>query len=360
MRKVFIIFAITTLFLLALVSTASAIVYTGPNTPGTRTAYFWVGSNQYQVVVNGVTTTETMDAAPYYKNGRVMLPIRYVARAMGIDDSDPHLVSYEPKRQEVVLARMIKLDKLLNYEVVSGAVTIFHIGSNKCVWSGIFEIKMDVVPEIVDGRVYVPLRAAAQSLGGLCYWNDAEKKVTIVTVDGAPESTGWWRHYGTPSHIGPAQLTLTKDSTKVINYLFDTSKKTVTYNSKYPILRTSPGNPKLLSIDPIEMLQYGEDATDNLYIVDTVNKGLLLIDGMSNRPFGMVYMKKDGTADYWLGAMNCPKKELSYYDQKMYIVNNRVYTGLTGYELAYLVTDKDVIYPKASATMLVSREFSLQ
>ncbi|MDH7578913.1 MAG: copper amine oxidase N-terminal domain-containing protein, partial [Bacillota bacterium] len=61
----------------------------GPGDPNVRTAKFWIGEKFYEV--NGVR--QAMDVAPVIKNGRTLLPLRYVGYAMGLKEQD---VSWEP------------------------------------------------------------------------------------------------------------------------------------------------------------------------------------------------------------------------------------------------------------------------
>lgn len=54
-------------------------------TTNNYTSVFTIGSQTYTSSVNGVKETKTMDVAPYTENGRTMLPLRYIADSLGYD-----------------------------------------------------------------------------------------------------------------------------------------------------------------------------------------------------------------------------------------------------------------------------------
>ena len=97
-----------------------------------------------------------MDVAPYIKDGRTFLPLRYVANALDVDDDN---IIWDP---------------------VSKAVTIFKgdriaqvtIGSKTMLVNGV-TINMDVAPEITDERTMLPIRWMGQALGASIDWNAA-------------------------------------------------------------------------------------------------------------------------------------------------------------------------------------------
>lgn len=49
------------------------------------TNVFTIGSKTYTSVVNGVKETKTMDVTPYTENGKTMLPLRYIADSLGYE-----------------------------------------------------------------------------------------------------------------------------------------------------------------------------------------------------------------------------------------------------------------------------------
>ncbi|OPX89532.1 MAG: hypothetical protein A4E53_01489 [Pelotomaculum sp. PtaB.Bin104] len=123
------------------------------------TSVFKIGDSKF--TMNGVE--KTMDVAPYVKNDRTYLPIRYVAQALGVADSN---IMWNEADQSVVL---IKGDRVV--KVTIGSVTMMING---------VAFTMDVAPEIVDpGRTMLPLRWVAQALGASVNWDDATQTVTV-------------------------------------------------------------------------------------------------------------------------------------------------------------------------------------
>lgn len=123
------------------------------------TAVFTIGSTTF--TLNGVE--QTMDAAPYIKNDRTYLPLRFVAKAVGVADTN---IMWNAAEQSVVLIKGDRVVKLV-------------IGSTTMLINGI-PMTMDVAPEVVDpGRTMLPVRWVAQALGADIAWDAATQTVTV-------------------------------------------------------------------------------------------------------------------------------------------------------------------------------------
>lgn len=123
------------------------------------TSTFKIGESKF--TLNGAEVT--MDVAPYLKNDRTYLPIRYVAQALGVADSN---IMWNAAEQSVV---MIKGDRVVK----------LTIGSTTMLINGV-AVTMDVAPEVVDpGRTMLPLRWVSQALGANIAWDNATQSVTI-------------------------------------------------------------------------------------------------------------------------------------------------------------------------------------
>lgn len=96
-------------------------------------------------VNKNVTTTHQMDVAAYVKNGRVMLPLRYVAEALGLQ------VSWVPQTKTVII-----WDLTQKVEI--------PIKSNKMIVNGV-TYTSDVKPEIKNSRTMLPIANVARALG---------------------------------------------------------------------------------------------------------------------------------------------------------------------------------------------------
>lgn len=123
-----------------------------------KKATFVLGSTTY--TVDGVENT--MDVAPYAKEGRTYLPLRYVAMALGVDESN---ILYDGASQTVTL---LKGDKVV--QVTIGSKTMVVNGAT---------IAMDVAPEAVDGRTMLPFRWIAWAFGATVNWDAATQTVTM-------------------------------------------------------------------------------------------------------------------------------------------------------------------------------------
>ncbi|MGB9858723.1 MAG: copper amine oxidase N-terminal domain-containing protein, partial [Moorellaceae bacterium] len=121
-----------------------------------RNAVFQIGSTSYSV--NGVQST--MDVAPYVKDGRTYLPVRYVAYALGISADN---VMWDGTKATFIGANRV-------VQVTPGSNVLTINGSS---------VAMDVVAEVVDGRVMVPFRWIAQAFGAEVNWDEASQTVTM-------------------------------------------------------------------------------------------------------------------------------------------------------------------------------------
>jgi len=127
-----------------------------PEEPTTITIELTVGSNTLKV--SGASVE--MDVAPYLKDGRVMVPVRFLAEALGFpveyDFSDP-------------------TNKIVTVHAVEDIV--LTIGSNTAL-VGTEEVELAAAPEIVNGRTMVPVRFVAETLGFDVQWADGVVTLT--------------------------------------------------------------------------------------------------------------------------------------------------------------------------------------
>lgn len=126
-------------------------------------AVFVIGAGYYSV--NG--QTQNMDAAPYNEGGRVMVPIRYLAEACGVQDSN---ITYNNN------AIGLKTDDAtISLTVGSGALDVNGSVSY-----------MDVAPVVVNGRSYLPARWVAQALGYTVDFDSADNVVLVYPPGQTP------------------------------------------------------------------------------------------------------------------------------------------------------------------------------
>ncbi|NLX90526.1 MAG: copper amine oxidase N-terminal domain-containing protein [Firmicutes bacterium] len=126
------------------------------------TTTFTIDSTTYTVVENNVAVEKTMDVAPYLKNGRTYLPVRFVAYALGVSEDN---IIWDPVKASVTVFKGDRIAQMT-------------IGSNVLMVNGV-ELTMDAVPEITDGRTMLPVRWVAQALGATIDWDADTQTVTV-------------------------------------------------------------------------------------------------------------------------------------------------------------------------------------
>lgn len=131
------------------------------------TASFEVGSTSYNI--NGYT--QTMEVAPYVSNGRTYMPILYVANALSIQEND---IKWDPHIQSITL---MKGDKVVQLKI--GSTTLLVNGA---------AIRMDVAPEINNGRTCLPISLIAQAFGAYASW-DFETQTVRLSSDSVSNNT---------------------------------------------------------------------------------------------------------------------------------------------------------------------------
>lgn len=123
-----------------------------------------VGSKDLEKYLNEVKSIIKMDIAPYIKDGRTMIPIRYLGEALGMN------VSWDEITRTVILE-----DDKFKIEI--------PVDTNKIIVNG-EEFESDVMPEIRNGRTMLAIANIARALGLKdgedIFWDAVEKKATII------------------------------------------------------------------------------------------------------------------------------------------------------------------------------------
>ena len=122
-----------------------------------------IGSKKLVVTVNGVQKEVVMDVEPFISNNRTMLPIRFVAEALGFK------VEWDDPTRTVIL-----IDK--------DTVVKIPVDTNQIIVNGtVFE--SDVKPILKSNRTMLPIANIARALGLVdgkdIIWDGATKEVTI-------------------------------------------------------------------------------------------------------------------------------------------------------------------------------------
>jgi hypothetical protein len=137
---------------------------TGAQAAALVEAKFTPGSDSY---VCG-DRSESMDVAPFIENGRVYVPVRYLAGAVGVHDD---LIVWDGENGIVTLTRP---DQNVKVGIKLGEKVLFRNDDG---------ILMDVPPLLVDDRVFLPARYIAESFGYSVDW-DGTGTVVIKKDDG--------------------------------------------------------------------------------------------------------------------------------------------------------------------------------
>jgi hypothetical protein len=131
-------------------------------------AIFVVDSQKYSV--NGAVYQ--MDAAPYIAQDRVLVPLRYLAYALGLDEKE---VFWDESDKSVELRHFNN-----NIRLVVNSHTLYVNG---------IDSQMDVAPVIRDGRVYLPARWISEALGYTAGWEGKARAVLLGRPDNWPDIT---------------------------------------------------------------------------------------------------------------------------------------------------------------------------
>ena len=148
-------------FVTGSISVVAAKVVTPADPNAHAVSTFVIGNTVYQI--NGVDQA-AMDQAPYLKNDRTYLPLRFVAYGLGIGDNG---IIWDEVNRTVTL---MKNDKVVQVKI--GSTTMLVNGA---------VITMDTAPEITAaGRTCLPIRFVAEAFGAVVGWDAATQTVTIT------------------------------------------------------------------------------------------------------------------------------------------------------------------------------------
>jgi hypothetical protein len=132
---------------------------------------FTVGESSY--TVDG-KTYET-DAAPFIENNRAFVPVRYLARSLGVPDGG---IGWSASARAVTLTM--------------GDVTVEMAIGGGVIYINDEPLTIDVAPLIKDGRTYLPARYVAEAFGFRVEWDEATGKVIVTPPEtiAAPAGEG--------------------------------------------------------------------------------------------------------------------------------------------------------------------------
>jgi|GEM_PF-6298821 len=117
--------------------------------------------DQLRITINGAPLMMPADQQPFIQDGRVLVPLRSLFVAMNATvswDATTRTVHASKDSHKLELA----VDK--NTALVDNR-----------------QVRLDVPARIIHGRTYVPLRLAAEALGGQAFWDQQTRTVKLLT-----------------------------------------------------------------------------------------------------------------------------------------------------------------------------------
>jgi hypothetical protein len=125
-------------------------------TPGEQLAVFTIGQSSFFLDGQSYNT----DAAPFISSGRTLVPVRYLAEALGAQ------TNWDATNQKV--------------SVIKGSTTIVLTINSTTITTNGTTGQLDAAPLLVNGRTYLPARYIAEALGYTVQWNATAQAVNIV------------------------------------------------------------------------------------------------------------------------------------------------------------------------------------
>lgn len=128
-----------------------------------RLALLTVGKTEVQIGKQ----KDIIDVSPYVKNGRTLVPLRFMENALGAK------LSWDKVTQTAILE-------------FKGKQLIVSIGKSEAYVNG-EKVTLDVSPEINKGRTFVPLRFISENLGARVRYYPEDQNIIITYID----TDGW-------------------------------------------------------------------------------------------------------------------------------------------------------------------------
>ncbi|MGI9861706.1 copper amine oxidase N-terminal domain-containing protein [Moorella naiadis] len=141
--------------------------------------------DQYNYTVNGLEIPA--DAAPLLLNNRAYVPIRYLARALGVATDN---IFWNEATGTVTLVKVVGSRAIyINLALNNQALTVINQDEGHDVQVVVAKtVPMDVAPVLIKGRVYLPARYVAEALGYTVSWD--EQKQAVYITSSASEDEG--------------------------------------------------------------------------------------------------------------------------------------------------------------------------
>ncbi len=175
------------------------------------------------------------DDTPFLSNGRTLVPFRAIFEKLGFE------VRWESEGKQINAERRTSKNRVrCNIQTIENRMIVmlddYVTESNGFVNDTSFE----VLPQIVNGKTYIPLRAVSEALGCSVDWNGNSKTITIMAKDKLPTKI----EVEDNSLITPNVVeTVTEETTSSIVTEETEQKSVVIYSDdNKPVVGDTPGN----------------------------------------------------------------------------------------------------------------------
>jgi hypothetical protein len=129
--------------------------------------------NAYTIVdLAGNAPTQTMDVLPFIQDNRTLIPVRFIAEALGAEVDWTRATDYAPS-----LAHITLNGQTLSFPT-SGIIT-----------PELAALGMDVPPQVVGNRTMMPFRFVSEFFGAIVNWDDDLRSIEIIRVGAASGTT---------------------------------------------------------------------------------------------------------------------------------------------------------------------------
>ena len=135
-----------------------AVTYGTPSSSAPSSLYVLLKVGSAEMEVNGMA--RALDAAPFIKDGRTLLPIRALIETLG------GTVQWNAQTKTATVA-------------LGSRTVALTVGSTKALVNG-SPVTLDVAPMIVKGRTFLPLRAVAENLGLDLAWDAGTQTISLT------------------------------------------------------------------------------------------------------------------------------------------------------------------------------------
>ncbi len=175
------------------------------------------------------------DDTPFLSNGRTLVPFRAIFEKLGFE------VRWESEGKQINAERRTSKNRVrCNIQTIENRMIVmlddYVTESNGFVNDTSFE----VLPQIVNGKTYIPLRAVSEALGCSVDWNGNSKTITIMAKDKLPTKIEVEDNsLITPNVVEP----VTEETTSSIVTEETEQKSVVIYSDdNKPVVGDTPGN----------------------------------------------------------------------------------------------------------------------